>query len=341
LGRVVDAFGGPLDERPAPRLELEKAVFNTPPGPMQRQRIQEPLATGIRAIDGLVTCGRGQRVGIFSGSGVGKSVLLGMIAKYTAADVNVIGLIGERGREVREFIERDLGPEGLARSVVVVATSDQPALVRRQGALTAITIAEYFRDRGADVLFMMDSLTRFALAQREIGLAIGEPPATRGFTPSVFALLPRFLERAGTTAHRGTITGLYTVLVEQDDMNDPVADTARSILDGHIMLNRLLAERNHYPAVDVLQSISRLMIDVIDEDHLKAARLLKEHLSVYRQAEDLINIGAYQKGSNPSIDEALARIEGITNYLRQDQMERPEFKETVRSLVELMNQPAG
>ena len=258
--------------------------------------------------------------------------------KITAADVNVIALIGERGREVREFIEKDLGPQGLERSVVVVATSDKPALVRIQGALVAISIAEYFRDKGLDVLFMMDSLTRFSLAQREVGLAIGEPPTTRGYTPSVFALLPRFLERAGTTGHQGSITGLYTVLVEQDDMNDPIADASRAILDGHIVLSRTLAERNHYPPIDLLQSISRLMVDVVSPDHLAAARRLQEILAVYRKAEDLVNIGAYQPGSNPAIDRALKYIDPVNRFLKQDRDERATFGQTLEELLQLVPQ---
>jgi flagellum-specific ATP synthase len=341
LGRVVDSFGRPIDGGPPLQMPDEKTVFNAPPSVLGRRRIEEPLPTGIRSIDGMVTCGRGQRVGIFSGSGVGKSVLLGMIAQYTAADVNVIALIGERGREVREFIERDLGPEGLARSVVVVATSDKPALVRIQGAMVAITLAEYFRDQGKDVMFMMDSLTRFSMAQREVGLAIGEPPTTRGYTPSVFAMLPRFLERAGTTEHHGSITGLYTVLVEQDDMNDPVADSSRAVLDGHIVLSRTLAERGHYPSVDVLQSVSRLMMDIVSPEHLQASRKLQEILSVYQQAEDLINIGAYREGSNPRIDEAIRRIDGINRFLTQDRHDGAEFKDTVEALVRLMQPLPG
>lgn len=336
LGRVLDGFGRPMDQGSPLRLMESKVVFNSPPSPLERQRITQPLPTGIKAIDALLTCGRGQRVGIFAGSGIGKSVMLGMIARYTAADVNVIALIGERGREVREFIERDLGPEGLKRSVVVVATSDKPALVRLQGAMVAITLAEFFRDRGMDVMFMMDSLTRFALAQREVGLAIGEPPTTRGYTPSVFALLPRFLERAGTTSHRGSITGLYTVLVEQDDMNEPVADSSRAVLDGHIVLSRALAERNHYPPVDPLQSISRLMIDVVVPEHWRAARSVQEVLAVYRQAEDLINIGAYREGSNSRIDNALRRIDAINHFLVQDRDESASYEEIVKGLIELV-----
>lgn len=336
LGRVIDSFGRPLDDGPPLQLSETRAIANAPPSPMGRRRITEPMPTGIKSIDAVLTCGRGQRVGIFSGSGIGKSVTLGMIARYAAADVNVIALIGERGREVREFIERDLGPQGLKRSVVVVATSERPALVRLQGALVAITLAEYFRDQGKDVLFMMDSLTRCAVAQREVGLAIGEPPTTRGYTPSVFAMLPRFLERAGTTAHEGSITGLYTVLVEQDDMNEPIADASRAVLDGHIVLSRALAERNHYPPVDILQSISRLMIDVVGAEHYEAAKRLQEVLSVYHQAEDLINIGAYRAGSNPRIDGALERIEGIQQFLKQGREESAAFEAIVSELLDLM-----
>jgi len=337
LGRVLDGFGQPVDGGDPLQLSEFRTVHNSPPDPLQRRRIVQPLATGIKAIDSALTCGRGQRVGIFSGSGVGKSILLGMIARYTEADVNVIALIGERGREVREFIERDLGPRGLARSVVVVATSDKPALVRIHGAMVAITLAEYFRDQGKDVMFMMDSLTRFALAQREVGLAIGEPPTTRGYTPSVFSMMPRFLERAGTTSHQGSITGLYTVLVEQDDMNDPIADSSRAVLDGHIVLSRALTERNHYPPIDVLQSVSRLMIDIVDPEHLKAAKHMQELMAAYAQAEDLINIGAYQPGSNPRIDQAMKQIDAINGFLRQDRGESSRFEDTVNGLKVLVN----
>ena len=287
-----------------------------PPPPLSRRRVTEPLPLGIRAIDGMLTCGKGQRVGIFAGSGVGKSTILGMIARNTAADVNVIALVGERGKEVRDFIERDLGEEGLRRSVVVVSTSDQPALVRIKAAFVAMTIAEYFRDQGLDVMFMMDSVTRFAMAQREVGLAIGEPTTTRGYTPSVFALLPKLLERAGTS-QRGTITGLFSVLVDGDDMNEPVADAVRSILDGHIVLSRQLASANHYPAIDVLQSISRVMPDVSDANQYSAASAIREVLATYKDAEDLINIGAYVPGSNPRVDLALSKIEGVRHFLRQ------------------------
>jgi len=282
-------------------------------------------------VDSLLTLGKGQRVGIFSGSGIGKSILLGMMARYTEADVNVIALIGERGREVREFIERDLGKEGLKRSVVVVATSNQPALLRVRGAMTAIAIAEYFRDKGCDVLFMMDSLTRFALAGREVGLAAGEPPATRGYPPSVFGLIPRLLERAGR-APNGSITGLYTVLVEGDDLAEPISDISRATLDGHIVLARDLADRGHYPAIDVLGSISRVMRQVIDPEHARLALQLREHLAAHREMEDLINIGAYQRGTNPRVDAAIDRMDGIMSFLRQDMMEGSKFDEAIGGL---------
>jgi len=333
-GRVLNGLGRPIDEKGPLKADGTRAAQNMPPAPLKRQRILQPLATGIRSIDALLTCGKGQRIGIFSGSGVGKSVLMGMIARHTSAQVNVIALIGERGREVREFIEKDLCEEGLKRSVVVAVTSDQPALIRIKGAQVATAIAEDFRDRGMDVLLMMDSVTRLALAQREIGLTIGEPPTTRGYTPSVFAMLPKLLERSGA-AERGSITGMYTVLVEGDDMNEPVADAVRSILDGHIVLSRKMAARNHYPAVDVLESVSRLMCDVVEPEHLRAARTLLEHLAVYRDAEDLINIGAYVQGSNPKIDQALKKINAITEFLKQDISERGEFNSTRDRLLEL------
>ncbi|HOK54300.1 MAG TPA: FliI/YscN family ATPase, partial [Armatimonadota bacterium] len=291
----------------------------------------EPLSFGVRAIDSVLTCGKGQRIGIFAGSGVGKSTLLGMIARNTVADVNVIALIGERGREVRDFIEKDLGPEGLARSVVVVATSDQVAVARLRGAMVATSIAEYFRDQGNDVILMMDSVTRVAWAQREVGLAIGEPPTTRGYTPSVFAMLPRLLERSGTAA-RGSITGLYTVLVDGDDMNEPVADSVRSILDGHIVLSRDLAHRNHYPAIDVLASVSRLMPDVTTPEHRKAAGILRDILATYRSAEDLINIGAYVDGSNKKIDHAKAHIDAVNAFLKQGVSDEALYAQTVETL---------
>jgi flagellum-specific ATP synthase len=299
-----------------------------------RRRITEPLGLGVRAIDGLLTCGKGQRVGIFSGSGVGKSTILGMIARNTSADVNVIALVGERGKEVRDFLERDLGESGLKRSVVVVSTSDQPALVRIKAAYVATRIAEYFRDRGLDVMLMMDSVTRFAMAQREVGLAIGEPTTTRGYTPSVFALLPKLLERAGTS-EVGTITALYTVLVDGDDMNEPVADAVRSILDGHVVLSRKLASANQYPAVDVLQSVSRVMPDVIPPSAFNAASAIRDIMATYRDAEDLINIGAYVAGSNPRVDLAIARIDAIRTFLRQGIYEPSSLEDAQRTVTAL------
>lgn len=331
LGRVLDGLGRPLDGANLPWLDVETTVTATPPHPLSRQRINEPLSLGIRAIDSLITIGKGQRVGIFAGSGVGKSVLMGMIARNTSADVNVIALIGERGREVRDFLEKDLGEEGLARSVVVVATSDQVPVIRLRGAQVATSIAEYFRDCGLDVLLMMDSVTRVAWAQREIGLASGEPPTTRGYTPSVFAVLPQLLERAGTS-RSGSITGLYTVLVEGDDMNEPVADTVRGILDGHIVLSRDLAARNHYPAIDVLSSVSRLMPDVTDEEHRRYAGQIRDVLATYKAGEDLINIGAYAAGSNPKIDFAIRKIDAVNTFLRQRTNERSSFDATKAEL---------
>ncbi|OGG56824.1 MAG: flagellar protein export ATPase FliI [Candidatus Handelsmanbacteria bacterium RIFCSPLOWO2_12_FULL_64_10] len=335
LGRVLNGLGRPIDDK-GPVWSKEKRPINgLPPDPLRRQRIREPLGTGIRAIDALVTCGRGQRVGIFSGSGVGKSVLMGMIARNSEADINVIALIGERGREVRDFLERDLGEEGLRRSVVVVVTSDQPALVRIKGALVATAIAEHFRDGGANVMLMMDSVTRVAMAQREVGLAIGEPPTTRGYTPSVFAFLPRLLERAGM-AERGSITGLYTVLVEGDDTNEPVSDTTRSILDGHIVLSRRLASQGHYPAVDVLESVSRVMVDVVDEEHTAASNQIRDILATYREAQDLINIGAYRRGNNPRIDFAIERIDRINAFLRQGIQERADLQGAREMMMKLL-----
>lgn len=331
LGRVLDGLGRPIDGKEPPEPEAYYPVSNAPPAPLSRRRITQHLGLGVRAIDGLMTIGRGQRVGVFSGSGVGKSTLMGIIARNTEADVNVVGLIGERGREVRDFIERDLGEEGLERSVVVVATSDQPALVRLKGAFAATAIAEYFRDQGKDVMLMMDSVTRFAMAQREVGLAIGEPPATRGYTPSVFAQLPKLLERSGTSS-RGSITGLYTVLVDGDDMNEPIADATRGILDGHIILSRRLASKNHYPAIDINSSLSRLMVEITDDDHQQAASMLREVLSTYSEAEDLINIGAYNLGSNPKIDDAIDRIEAVNGFLRQGIYERSTFADAVTQL---------
>jgi flagellum-specific ATP synthase len=337
LGRVIDGLGNPMDGKGPLFSEADYPLHNMPSDPLTRKRIKEHLPLGVRAIDGLLTVGRGQRIGIFAGSGVGKSTLLGMIARNTEADVNVIGLIGERGREVRDFIEKDLGEEGLARSVVVVATSDKPALIRLKGAFTATAIAEYFRDCNRDVMLMMDSVTRFAMAQREVGLAIGEPPATRGYTPSVFALLPKLLERSGTS-DLGTITGLYTVLVEADDMNEPIADAVRGILDGHIVLSRRLAAMNHYPAIDILQSVSRVMPEIVEKNHKAASSQLRDSLATFREAEDLINIGAYVAGSNPRIDYAIKHIEAINSFLKQLVDDREEFPVMVTKLESLFSE---
>jgi flagellum-specific ATP synthase len=317
LGRVLDGFGQPIDGKGPVLGGTWNPIYQSPPGPLERRRITGILSTGITSLDALLTCGVGQRLGIFSGSGVGKSTMMGMIARHTSADVNVIGLIGERGREVKDFLEKDLGPEGLKRSVVVVATSDQPALVRRQGAFVATAIAEYFRDQGQNVILMIDSITRFCTAQREVGLAIGEPPTTRGYTPSVFALLPKLLERSGALEGAGSITGLYTVLVEADDMNDPIGDSVRSILDGHLVLSRELATQNHYPAIEVLESVSRLTRDLLTPSQLELAACAREHLAIYRKNQDLINIGAYPAGSNPVIDEAIRLHEPLRQFLRQ------------------------
>jgi len=316
LGRVIDGLGNPIDDKGQLHLNEEYPIYAAPVNPMKRPPIRRPLDLGIRSINGLLTCGQGQRVGIMAGSGVGKSTLLGMIARYTEADVNVIALIGERGRELREFIEKDLQEQGLSKSVVVVATSDQPPLVRMRGAYLATTIAEYFKDKGKKVLLMMDSATRFAMAMREVGLAIGEPPTTKGYTPSVFAALPKLLERTGNFVE-GSITGLYTVLVEGDDFNEPISDSMRSILDGHIVLSRDLAARNIYPPIDILASASRVMSDVIDDRHKKLAGQYKETLATYRQSADLINIGAYKAGSNPAIDHAIRKIDAMTAYQKQ------------------------
>lgn len=332
LGKVLDGLGQPLDGSHIPSRMPHYSTHNAPSNPLMRPRVVEPLSIGVRAIDGLLTVGRGQRVGIFAGSGVGKSTLLGMIARNTSADVNVIALIGERGREVLEFIEKDLGPEGLARSVVIVATSDQPALIRMKGALIATTIAEYFRDRGLNVMLMMDSVTRYAMALREVGLAIGEPPATRGYTPSVFAELPRLLERAGT-GPKGSITAFYTVLVDGDDMNEPIADAVRGILDGHIVLSRALAHKGHFPAIDVLQSVSRVMKEIVDEEHQDAANELKSLLATFRDSEDLINIGAYQSGSNAEIDRAIQYIDMIRGFTQQKTKEKVSFEEAKQRLM--------
>ena len=335
LGRVIDGLGNPIDNKGPIAVEREYPIYSTPVNPLSRNRITQPLDLGIRAINGLLTLGCGQRIGIFAGSGVGKIVLLGMIARKTAADVNVIALIGERGREVNEFIEKELGPKGLKRSVIVVATSDHLPLIRMRGAFIATAIAEYFRDQGHHVNLMMDSVTRFAMAQREIGLALGEPPTTKGYTPSVFTLLPKLCERAGTSAHRGTITGLYTVLVEGDDTNEPIADALRSILDGHINLSRDLANQAHYPAIDVLGSVSRVMEDIVDPQQKQYARKVKEVLATYRKAEDLINIGAYVSGSNTKIDYAIAMIDKINRYLKQDIDQTSALDDCITALAEL------
>ncbi|MBN1957456.1 MAG: FliI/YscN family ATPase [Desulfuromonadales bacterium] len=336
LGRVLDALGQPLDDLPLAPCDHECPLYALPPSPMARKPIVQPLDLGVRAINGLLTCGSGQRMGIMAGSGVGKSVLLGMMAKHTQADVNVIALIGERGREVREFIERDLGPEGLARSVVITATSDQSPLLRMRGAFVATTIAEYFCAQGKNVLLLMDSVTRFAMAMREVGLAIGEPPTTKGYTPSVFATLPKLLERAGNFKGKGSITGLYTVLVEGDDMNEPVADAVRSILDGHIVLSRDIAARNHYPAIDILNSASRVMRDIVSAEHLQLNGRVREIMATYKEAEDLINIGAYVEGSNGKIDYAISQIEAIVEFLQQGMNEAVSLEQTIDSLTNLL-----
>ena len=335
LGRVIDGLGKPIDGKGSFRGEVIYPVHNQPPDPMTRLRIKEPLSLGIRSIDSLITCGRGQRVGIFSGSGVGKSSLLAMCARYTSADIIVIGLIGERGREVRDFIERDLGPEGLSRAVVVVSTSDQPALIRVKGALVTTAIAEYFRDQGKNVLLIMDSLTRVAMALREVGLAIGEPPATRGYPPSVFAFMPGLLERSGAN-EVGTITGLYSVLVEGDDLQEPVTDTVRGILDGHIVLSRKLAGEGHYPPVDVLQSVSRLMPEITSQEDFQAAGKLRRLLSAYDNARDLISIGAYKRGSDSNVDKALERMDGIKSFLQQELDEKATYEDAFSGLRKLV-----
>ncbi len=333
LGQVLDGLGKPLQTG---ELELQNSypVDSQPPDPLQRKIIDETLVLGVKAVDGLITIGKGQRIGIFAGSGVGKSTLLGMFARNTKADVNVIALIGERGREVREFIERDLGEEGLRRSVVVVATSDKPALIRKKAAKTATAIAEYFRDCGKDVLLMMDSLTRFSMAQREIGLASGEPPVTRGYPPSVYSEMPKLLERAGCS-EKGSITGLYTVLVDGDDFNEPITDTARGVLDGHIILSRQLAQKSHYPAIDILQSISRVMSSIVADEHKKLAAKAKMVYATYRESEDLINIGAYKQGSNANIDYAISKIDKMNDYLRQNVNDKFDLKESLELLEEV------
>ena len=326
LGRILDDLSQPIDDKESLNVSRAYPVNNMPPNPLSRMRIREPLPLGVKVIDGMLTCGRGQRIGIFAGSGVGKSTLLGMIARNTVADINVIGLIGERGREVKEFIENDLKEEGLSRSVVVVATSDQPALVRKKGALLATSIAEYFRDQGKNVILMMDSLTRFSMAQREVGLAIGEPPVTKGYPPSVFAELPRLLERSGNS-DKGSITALYTVLVDGDDMNEPIADTVRGILDGHIVLSRALANKNHYPAIDVLASVSRVMPSIMSGEHMKKVGVMRDLLATYKDSEDLISIGAYVKGSSKKVDFAIEKNDEINNFLKQGVHDKYTFSQ--------------
>lgn len=335
LGKVLDGIGNPIDENII--LQGERySLFNEPPDPMKRPRITNIMPTGIRAIDGFLTCGEGQRIGIFAGSGVGKSTTLGMMARTAEADVNVIALIGERGREVLDFIERDLGEEGIKKSVVVCATSDKSPLVRLKGALTATSIAEYFRDKGKKVILMMDSVTRFAMAQREVGLAIGEPPAQKGYTPSVFAMLPKLMERTGMS-EKGSITAFYTVLVDGDDFNEPIADTVRGILDGHIVLSRQLAHKNHYPAIDILNSVSRLMKEIADDNHNKVASFARDILATYKEAEDLINIGAYEEGSNKNIDMSIKYIDRVNNFLKQGVNDSTPFNESKELLINMFN----
>ncbi|MCI1589621.1 flagellar protein export ATPase FliI [Heyndrickxia oleronia] len=336
IGKVIDSLGNPMDGSVLPKGLKSIPTEQSPPNPLKRPPISEEIEVGVRAIDSLLTVGKGQRIGIFAGSGVGKSTLLGMIARNTKADINVIALIGERGREVREFIERDLGPEGLSRSIVIAATSDQPALMRIKGAFTATAIAEYFRDKGLNVMFMMDSVTRVAMAQREVGLAVGEPPATKGYTPSVFAILPKLLERTGTN-EKGTITGFYTVLVDGDDMNEPIADTVRGILDGHFVLDRNLANKGQFPAINILKSISRLMNHLASEEHKEAANKVRETLSTYLNSEDLISIGAYKRGASKEIDEAIERYPNIISFLKQRTDEKISMEQSVQSIIQLAN----
>ncbi|WAA10714.1 flagellar protein export ATPase FliI [Fervidibacillus albus] len=334
IGKVLNSLGEPMDGSTLPNMP-HFSTDQEPPNPLNRPPIRESLELGIRAIDGLLTIGKGQRIGIFAGSGVGKSTLLGMIARNTKADLNVIALIGERGREVREFIERDLGEEGLKKSIIVAATSDQPALMRIKGAYTATAIAEYFRKKGLNVMLMMDSVTRFALAQREVGLAVGEPPATKGYTPSVFSMLPKLLERTGTDKY-GTITGIYTVLVDGDDLNEPITDTVRGILDGHIVLDRKLANKGQYPAINVLKSVSRLMNEIVSKQHRIQAEKIRDLLHTYNQSEDLINIGAYKKGTSKEIDRAIEYHPKITDFLKQNTDEKITMNQTIQSLNELL-----
>ena len=335
VGRVLDALGNPFDDLPEPKIDAWYPAENSPPNPLARERIKEVMPLGIKAMDGMLTVGRGQRMGIFAGSGVGKSSLLGMMARYAVADINVIVLVGERGREVRDFIEKDLGEDGLRKSVLVIATSDQPALLRLKCAMTGTAVAEYFRDQGYKVLLLMDSLTRFAMAQREIGMAAGEPPVSRGFPPSVFAILPKLLERSGMS-DKGSITGLYTVLVEGDDMNEPISDTVRGILDGHIVLSRAIANSNHYPPIDVLASVSRVMPEIITKEHMQTFGAMKNMIAVYREAEDLINIGAYKQGANPQIDKSIQLHNPIQSFLKQAIEESCTFDQTLEMMREIV-----
>jgi flagellum-specific ATP synthase len=335
LGRILDGLGEPIDGKGPLEYDLEYPIYASPPNPMTRPRIEHALSLGVRVLDGCLTFGKGQRMGIFAGSGVGKSTTMSMIARYTKADITVLSLVGERGRELRDFLERDLGEEGLKRSVVTVATSDTPALARMKAAYTGTAIAEYFRDQGQDVMLMMDSVTRFAMAQREVGLAIGEPPATKGYTPSCFALLPKLMERPGTSP-TGTITAMYTVLVDGDDMNEPIADAVRGILDGHIVLNRKIAHKGQYPAVDVLQSVSRVMTEITTKEHRAADKKLRNVLATYKENEDLISIGAYQRGSNPKIDYAIGKYDEVIAFLSQGVMEHSTYEETVSKMIAMM-----
>ncbi|HIM11785.1 TPA: FliI/YscN family ATPase [Candidatus Poribacteria bacterium] len=335
LGRVIDSMGNPLDDKGELDWSNEYPIYQLPPPALSRMPVDSVLPTGIRAIDGMLTVGRGQRVGIYGGAGVGKSILMGMIARNTEADINVIALIGERGREVGNFVRSVLGEEGLKRSVVVAATSDQPALMRIRGAFVAMAVAEYFRDQGKSVMLMMDSVTRMAMAQREVGMTVGEPPTTRGYTPSVFSMLPKLMERAGTSDQQGSITGFYTVLVEGDDMMEPITDATRAILDGHIVLSRELASQGHYPAIDILESISRLMVDIVPKAHQNVADALRELLAIYRENQTLINIGLYRKGTNPDIDIAIDYRNEILNFLRQEMMEKVEYEDLLRHLYEI------
>jgi len=340
LGRIINGKGEPIDDKGSITPEANYSIFRSSPNALKRKRIKNKISVGIKAIDGLLTTGEGQRVGIFSGSGIGKSTLLGMIARYTEADVNVIALIGERGREVKDFLENDLGEEGLKKSVVIVATSDEAPILRLRGAFIATTIAEYFRDKGKKVMLLMDSITRFARAQREIGLSVGEPPSTRGFPPSVFSILPVLLERTGM-GEKGSITAFYTILVEADDMNEPISDNVRGILDGHIILARDLASINHYPAIDILESISRLMIEVVSPEHMQNALKVKEILATYREAYDLINIGAYARGSNPKVDYAIKMIDRVNNFLKQGIQEKMSFEESLNLLTLIFKEEPG